>query len=106
MCSCSQALSSPSVLTITRSPLSIRIQQSEGGTYTHSDFQSILRAIVFEYDPSQPDSSVEIYSAQVNVVAHDGVLASPVSSTDIHVAVVNLAPVVILNGEVRYKWTL
>lgn len=90
----------PSVLTVTRSSVSILVQQPEDGVYNNSDFEAVLRAITFEYDPTIPSSTVELYTAQAHVTVSDGMLDSPVATTSIHVTVGNQAPIILLNGDV------
>lgn len=102
-CICGQYLTpsmDPSVLTVTRSSVSIFVQQPENGVYSDLDFEAVLRAIVFEYDPTIPSSIVEFYTALAHVIVKDRMLDSPVAATTVNITIGNQAPIVLLNGDV------
>lgn len=99
-CECSNSLGvsvDTSIITIQKSRRSIRISQVAGtGSFTHQDFEYLLRNVRFAHDPLRPD--VEIYTAIVSVSVHDGVFTSTTAVTSINVLVANTPPAVLIDG--------
>ena len=102
MCTCDSSLGSsadPATLTLSRNPLSILIQQS-GSVYQSSAFEELVQSIFFAYDPTRPSELVG-YQAEVAVTVNDGMFSSEPASTMVQVNVMNEAPRVLLDGQVR-----
>ena len=98
-CQCSGSLGAsvdPSILTVQKTRHRIRISQAGTGSFSHGDFEYLLRSIRFAHDPVRP--TVEQYEAFISVSVHDGVFTSIEAVTSVDVFIVNTPPAVLIDG--------
>ena len=105
VCVCGSSHTAPAAdeatLTVSRNSTSILVQQS-GSQYTESTFEELIHSIFFTYDPTSPQADLQSYRAMIKVTVSDGDFTNqPPAFTTVLVNVMNEAPRVLLDGQVR-----
>ena len=76
--------------------------QQSGSQYTESTFEELIQSIFFTYNLTSPQADLESYQATIMVTVSDGNFTNqPAAFTSVRVNVMNEAPRVLLDGQVR-----